>query len=210
MSMLDRSKTLASIVRWNPWTWIALLFASQVMGSVLVTFAFGLNLREVNLAILFLVAGMVHATTVRFLAADASNSLQNWVPAAIYAAFIFSISNRSFSGPPLPVNVNFFHPFEYAVLAIFFCWMGHTVLLSGRVRSLLWRVIVGGFVFAVLDEFHQSFIPGRSPSLIDILLDVVGLCLGCSIFLTGRRLRRVLEPVQSAAPCCCKEVQDER
>jgi len=33
------------------------------------------------------------------------------------------------------------------------------------------------FIFGILDEFHQSFVPGRIVSLVDILLDAIGIIL---------------------------------
>jgi len=65
----------------------------------------------------------------------------------------------------------------YAVLAIF--WK---IALEGRlqgVRSNSWVVILlcGGFGF--LDEWHQSFVPGRDASLTDALADILGAVLTC-------------------------------
>ena len=42
--------------------------------------------------------------------------------------------------------------------------------------------------FAALDEFHQSFVPGRGPQVTDVLLDSCGAAAGCVLFtLLGRR-----------------------
>ena len=41
-------------------------------------------------------------------------------------------------------------------------------------------VIAGGFCvgFACLDEYHQSFVAGRSPSKKDVLIDSIGVFMG--------------------------------
>ena len=204
MFSLLYNQRLASIAQWNPWTWIALIFASQVFGALLIASAFGIDLGELGISIWLLVVGTLHAIANAFWARADEHSKQNWVPALVYAAFIISMSHRSLKGIHVPINVNLFHPLEYAVLAIFFCWMGNTMILSGRIRPLLLRVISGGLVFAVVDEFHQFFIPGRTASLVDLLLDFIGLCLGCGLFLIGRHLRNEFanKPAATlASPC---------
>jgi len=189
MLSLSYKDKLATMVQWNPWTWIALLYASQVLGALLVALAFRIDLGGLGISIWLLVVGTLHAIATGFWARIDESSKQDWVPALVYAAFIISMSHRSLKDIYVPINVNFFHPLEYAVLAIFFCWMGHAMLLSGRVHPLILRVISGGFAFAVLDELHQFFIPGRTASFVDLALDLIGLCLGCGIFFIGRHLR---------------------
>ena len=47
-----------------------------------------------------------------------------------------------------------------------------------------------GFIYAVSDEIHQSFIPGRDCSAADLLADIVGLSIGLSLYLWYRRKHR--------------------
>ena len=42
-------------------------------------------------------------------------------------------------------------------------------------------ILIGLVLFAVSDEFHQSFVPGRTASLMDVGLDLVGIFLGLSV-----------------------------
>ena len=35
-----------------------------------------------------------------------------------------------------------------------------------------------GFAYGALDEFHQSFVPGRSPSFLDLFINSVGVLTG--------------------------------
>ena len=37
------------------------------------------------------------------------------------------------------------------------------------------------FIYAITDEFHQSFVPGRAPEVRDVLIDTLGSSVGMSI-----------------------------
>lgn len=187
MGARNHTKNSASAAFMNPWTFIALSFAVQVAGSVVVSGFFGLTLRDVAWPITLLILGGIHAFIARFWP-NANNKRwrQYWVPALLYCAFIFLLSNRSFAETQSSIDTNFFHPLEYAALGLYLCWMGHPLLHSKRAWSLVWRVFAGGMLFAVLDELHQSFIPHRTASFTDLLLDSIGLALGIgAFFLTG-------------------------
>jgi len=60
--------------------------------------------------------------------------------------------------------------------------------------------IVLCLVYGLSDEFHQSFIPGRYPSIADVAADVIGASLACMIWLwwdtsdhTGRLRKRAVK-----------------
>jgi VanZ family protein len=55
-------------------------------------------------------------------------------------------------------------------------------------RSAVLAVILAG-AYAVTDEFHQSFVPGRGPGATDVGIDVAGASLGVMLrrFRDGRR-----------------------
>jgi VanZ family protein len=67
-------------------------------------------------------------------------------------------------------------------------------------------VLVSGC--AALDEFHQSFVPGRTPAVSDVLLDTAGgiaaQALAGLVFLWGhvreRQRERALRPTAAAGP----------
>ena len=58
------------------------------------------------------------------------------------------------------------------------------ILLSSAVRATfsgykrLWLPFILGALYAVSDEFHQSFVPGRSCELRDMAIDSSGVLLG--------------------------------
>jgi VanZ family protein len=61
------------------------------------------------------------------------------------------------------------HFIEYLILgAALRYWSG-----DGRKRFL-----AVGIVYAILDEFHQAFVPGRHASPWDVMADTLGLVVG--------------------------------
>lgn len=83
------------------------------------------------------------------------------------------------------------HLVAYAVLAALL-WRA----LRGQAAFLLkgWAPIILAFVLAVtyatLDEFHQSFVPSRTPTARDVVIDIGGAVIGlaiCSAFALRRK-----------------------
>ena len=76
------------------------------------------------------------------------------------------------------------HLIEYAILAALFWWAlrGGTNLVTKM--SLLFIAVwfVCG-VFAVSDEFHQSFVTSRTASLHDVFVDIIGATIGLATYL---------------------------
>ena len=107
-------------------------------------------------------------------------SFHYWVPAFLYAALIFLLSHQS--DPPGAQVVPDFaaHFFEYALFGLTLTW-GAT---SGFHRPLTSKsaVILGviAALYAISDEFHQSFVPDRVASVGDLAVDMLGAaaCVG--------------------------------
>lgn len=82
------------------------------------------------------------------------------------------------------------HVFLYGVLGV--------ALARGRVRSGGggggWLVPALGVLYAVSDEWHQSWVPGRDPSLGDLAADTLGLLLGYGLFLSYLTRRAARAP----------------
>lgn len=69
----------------------------------------------------------------------------------------------------------------YTVVGV--CIMG---FISTYKVILLKKFIVSlsvGLIYAISDEFHQSFVPGRGPSVRDVCIDTAGVFLGIIIVL---------------------------
>jgi VanZ family protein len=74
------------------------------------------------------------------------------------------------------------HVTEYAILALLL-WraLRRVPVFNAKMSILLGAVLLGCAAFAASDEFHQTFIKSRTPSVRDVLLDVAGALVGLLI-----------------------------
>ena len=72
------------------------------------------------------------------------------------------------------------HLFEYMLLGVSLSGFFSTFGLS-RKKTVLFSWITGT-VYAASDELHQLFVPGRSSSFTDVMLDSLGVILGIAVF----------------------------
>jgi VanZ family protein len=104
------------------------------------------------------------------------------LPTLAYLACISWGSHRPGVQAPLlvPHLDKLYHLFEYApVGALFHRWFSHHPRLSGQsVRWCIAAAVGCGVAFAIADECHQAFVPGRSPEGLDILADGLGVLAG--------------------------------
>lgn len=114
-----------------------------------------------------------------------------WGPALIWMAVTFYLSHQSVVAIPLGAPDYVAHGIGYAGLGALLV----RALAGGRLSAMSWRwvllaTLLGG-LYGVSDEFHQSFVPGRYPSLSDIAADTIGSLVGAaSAALFGAFLRR--------------------
>jgi VanZ family protein len=74
------------------------------------------------------------------------------------------------------------HVMEYTVLALLLWRALRSVpTLCTKTLVVFLAVLLGCALFAATDEFHQTFIKSRTPSVRDVLLDVAGALLGLLI-----------------------------
>jgi len=83
------------------------------------------------------------------------------------------------------------HMLAYGLLALTVLWFVMSAQPAGLLNVALKTVFVC-LLYGMSDEFHQSFIPGRSVSVIDLLADLVGSILVCTIWLRNRAFRVIL------------------
>ncbi len=74
------------------------------------------------------------------------------------------------------------HISEYAILAILL-WRALRSGTNLRIKMSLLFVAVwlACGIFAAGDEFHQSFVPSRTASLLDVMIDLSGAFIGLAI-----------------------------
>lgn len=143
--------------------------------------------------------------------------LKFWLPVVIWMLVIFSASTGAgtpqhtsrFLRPLIQIfkpdltdeqfeKVHFVirktgHFVEYAILATLLWralrtekWFSNLVPAAQFVAVLLLCA-----AYASTDEFHQRFVPGREPSVHDVILDSCGAAFGLSVFgLVTRKKRR--------------------
>ena len=64
----------------------------------------------------------------------------------------------------------------YTVVGILLMSFISTYKLKEGIRIIVSLVI--GIIYAASDEIHQSFVPGRSPQITDVMIDTMGVLLG--------------------------------
>lgn len=165
-----------------PWTHLATLFTLHIVGALLIK-GF-LNSRHPGrlAALSALVSGLAVCLWARkCLSGKLPSPWVRLLPALCYAFFIAAMSHQPLRGVRLPVSGDAFHPAVYACLAVFLGWFRLPVLQERRLVPFALWVTVPGALFALTYEWHQSWIPGRCSSASDVLLDLIGLCLGTGV-----------------------------
>jgi VanZ family protein len=76
------------------------------------------------------------------------------------------------------------HLTEYAILSALLLRALRQHLLAARSIAFVLAVL-----YAVLDEFHQSFVPSRTGSPWDVVTDIAGAILGLMIYVRMTRRR---------------------
>lgn len=111
-----------------------------------------------------------------------------WVPALFLMSVIFALSSRSSTELPNFGGWDYFakklaHGIGYGLLAL-----SYFRALPGRRYKLAWFLAV---LYSLTDEFHQSFVPGRKASLVDVFVfDNLGAIV--ALFLQYKIQRRAL------------------
>ena len=115
----------------------------------------------------------------------ATRALSLWLPVIAWAAVIFALSSIPSLGTGLGtwdlVLRKLAHATEYAILgALLVRALGHAS-----------AAFAAGVAYAISDEIHQTFVPGREGAPLDVLIDAIGVAVGIALF---RRMRRRQAP----------------
>ena len=100
-----------------------------------------------------------------------------WGPAAFWVAVLFFLSEWESPGiEMIPLHDSVVHFSLYIVLGftLAWAWLRGAGLHHGT-------FVVLGIALGLMDEFHQSFVPGRTPSLSDVIADAAGVSVGYMI-----------------------------
>ena len=103
----------------------------------------------------------------------------SWGPAALWAAVLFLLSEWSGPVGGLPLGADkLVHGGLFLILGLSLAWgKGRT---GSSVSGLVFLLM--GVGYGALDEWHQSFIPGRDASVGDWVADSAGVMLGLVLF----------------------------
>ncbi|MGH2957729.1 MAG: VanZ family protein [Solirubrobacterales bacterium] len=103
---------------------------------------------------------------------------------------IFFFSAQPYDGHEMAwwemVGRNLGHFGGYALLAAAWCWA-----LWGRVRNALAWAAILALTYAAVDEYHQTFVEGRTGTWEDVVLDGLGIAAALlAIRIRASRRRR--------------------
>lgn len=100
-----------------------------------------------------------------------------WGPVVLQMAVIFAVSSIPNLGAPPVVSDKSGHAIGYGILGAVLL----RALAGGRLKGVTWATAAAAVILAALygasDEFHQSFVPGRTPDVFDVLADGTGAAL---------------------------------
>jgi hypothetical protein len=111
------------------------------------------------------------------------SSLVRWLPVVAWAGLIFALSSVPDLGTGLGgwdlVLRKIAHAAEYAIL-------GALLVRATGKPSIAFAL---GTLYAISDEIHQSFVPGRLGSPLDVTIDAVGVAAGVALWQLARARR---------------------
>ena len=102
-----------------------------------------------------------------------------------WAGVIFYMSSQTGADiPPLFLYTDkLLHALVFGILGFFLLGAMKTTA-EGYRPFQLWLAVILVTVYGVLDEFHQHFVPGRSPDIFDVMSDAAGGTLGVLLIYT--------------------------
>jgi len=109
---------------------------------------------------------------------------KTWLPLVLWMGLIFLGSSLPGAAISVDFWVNFLackaiHIFEYFVLAVLFAYRN----ACGSFSKLQVLSALGfSLLYAVTDELHQTFVPGRTGAWTDVVIDGLGAAAGLWLF----------------------------
>jgi VanZ family protein len=108
--------------------------------------------------------------------------LKKWIAVIIWAGLIFYFSSIPYLESGLPTFWDLIlrkmaHMAEFGALN-YLIWNASKNVFSAGSLS---------FLYAIGDEFHQTFVPGRHGKALDVLIDSIGIAISILFILRPRR-----------------------
>jgi VanZ family protein len=126
--------------------------------------------------------------------------LGRWLPSIVWMGIIYYLSSQTGDDLggwlsqiqrliPFMEGFDWGHFVSYFLLALTFAWALERRNLSWGHKAL---VVLFCVLYGITDEFHQSFIPGRTPDVMDLRNDAIGAALAM-LFVTIPAIRHRFE-----------------
>jgi len=122
----------------------------------------------------------------------------SFVLTLLIAIEIFFFSTIYF-GPGQGTTFNVSVIYHFVVFFLFSFFLFATIKGNKEMKfKHILTVLIISLVYAISDEVHQSFTPGRDVSLKDILTDLAGSVIAMSIYIyTSKKNKKELESTQN-------------
>ncbi len=105
------------------------------------------------------------------------------------AVEIFLVSSITVSKPTTGgLNLSVLYHSIVFFLFSFFTILSIVKKNNKKMKSLILPVVIS-FLYAVLDEVHQLFVPLRNASILDVLVDTTGILLSVAVYLYYKRTK---------------------
>mgnify|MGYP001611516545 CR=1 FL=1 len=113
----------------------------------------------------------------------------SWTITVAIGLIIFYFSSLSFEKTPklggTGTNTIIYHIIIFFLLTFFLL----ISLVKGKNKDSISLAIILSFTYSLLDEFHQYFVPGRSSSFSDVLLDSIGVFFSFILYSVSLKIR---------------------
>lgn len=108
--------------------------------------------------------------------------LIGWIMILIIISLIYILSSIPAQGYPsgLGIKTKIYHFSVFFALCFFLCLS--IVQENKKNKYLVYLALVLAIFYSLTDESHQLFVPGRSASVTDILIDSIGSLSGAIVY----------------------------
>jgi len=107
-----------------------------------------------------------------------------WLPLIVYCVLIYVQSDYPSpeSLPSFKFSDKLLHFAAYAVMGVLFYRAYQTLSFKNNIPLLMLLSIISTSLYGISDEFHQSYVPLRDGSLLDLMADILGAICGVYLY----------------------------
>jgi len=116
----------------------------------------------------------------------------SWTLTIIIAITIFLLSSIEFYSSGIGQGSNLKSILYHIVIFFFLSFFLLISIVQGKYKNLLFLGILLSITYGILDELHQSFVPGRAAAFSDVLLDSLGILFAFMVYYISLEYRSSL------------------